>query len=115
MYLSAVKSPVPYLKNLFSYQQIDESEVESIGDNQLAMVNVKNVEDAVKIYKVIRETSPNLVTILTGNSCNINLEPVRRVRRAEVDASNDTSLFFNSSDGQVLLYSSQFPFIKVKN
>lgn len=112
MYLSAVKSPVPYLKNLFSYQQIDESEVESIGDNQLAMVNVKNVEDAVKIYKVIRETSPNLVTILTGNSCNINLEPVRRVRRAEVDASNDTSLFFNSSDGQVLLYSSQFPFIK---
>lgn len=119
VFLSAVKSPVPFLKNLFSYEQIEKTQLESIGDNKLAIVNVKTVEDALKTYKAVRESSPNLVAILTGNSCSFNSERVRRARRAEVDASNEvkineTSLFFNGSDGEVLLYSSQFPFIKVR-
>lgn len=98
-------------ESMSSYNLTMDDDLESVADNQLALVQATDLDKIPEIYSSMRESSPNLIAALTGRSCIYSRS--ERVRRAA--AENETSLFFNSSDGEVLFYASQPPSIKVRN
>ncbi|KAK2575303.1 hypothetical protein KPH14_008152 [Odynerus spinipes] len=62
-----------------------------------------------EIYRNIKESSPNLIGVLTGRSCGYSRS--ERVRRDTDTNSNSTE--FIITEGRVLLYSSELPSIKL--
>ena len=111
IYLPAVESPMSVFENLPSYNLTMDDDLETVADNQLAIVAATDLDRIPEIYNSMRESSPNLIAALTGRSCIYSRS--ERVRRAA--SENGTFLFFNKSDGEVLLYASQYPSIKVRN
>lgn len=81
--------------------------MDSVSEKQLFIMPINNLDIILEIYKTIKESSPNLVVILTGRCCSY-----RRSERIKRDASSDNSTFVVKSN-RVLLYSSQPLSLKV--
>ncbi|CAK9824647.1 V-type proton ATPase subunit S1 [Anthophora retusa] len=102
-YFPAVEKAVNTVEDLPSYNQTYSDYVDSVSDGQLLIMPISNLDIIPETYKSIKDSTPNLVALLTGKSCTY-----RRSERVKRDASgNDASKHFIVSSNRVLLYSSQ--------
>ncbi|CAK9807771.1 V-type proton ATPase subunit S1 [Anthophora quadrimaculata] len=102
-YFPAVEKAVNTLEDLPSYNQTYSDYVDSVSDGQLLIMPISNLDIIPETYKSIKDSTPNLVALLTGKSCTY-----RRSERVKRDSSgNDASKHFIVSSNRVLLYSSQ--------
>lgn len=97
------------VENLPFYNQTYNDYMDSISDGQLLIVPINNLDIIPETYKTIRDSSPNLIAILTGKACNY-----RRSERVKRDIlTNNKDKHFIVSSHRVLLYSSQPLLLKV--
>ncbi|XP_017889542.1 uncharacterized protein LOC108630642 isoform X2 [Ceratina calcarata] len=101
-YFPAVERAVDTLEDLPSYNQTYSDYADSASDGQLLIVPISNFDAIPETYKTIKESTSNLITILTGKSCSYN-SYIRseRVKRETANEKNFTIL-----GDYVLLYSS---------
>lgn len=109
VYLPAVDSPLYAFENLSFYNYSTKVKPELISDGQLVVTRVTDLNAIFETYKTVRESSPNLITVLTGRSCSYGRS--ERTRR-DTSVRDDTSKFLVSTD-RVLLYSSEGLHLKV--
>lgn len=107
-YLPAVQSPLPVFEDLSLYNQSYDDNIDSISDGQLVIKPIITLNTISEVYKPIKESSPNVIAALTGRSCSYSRS--ERVTRAA--AVNNDVVPFNIVNERVLLYSSEFPYIK---
>lgn len=99
-YFPAVEKAVNTIEDLPSYNQTYNDYVDSVSDRQLLIVPISNLDVVPETFKTIKDSSPNLIAVLTGKSCSYRRS--ERVKRESV--GNDTDPFIVSSN-RVLLYS----------
>ncbi|XP_034193902.1 uncharacterized protein LOC117610509 [Osmia lignaria lignaria] len=109
-YYPAVEKAVNTVEDLSSYNQTYNDYIDSVSDGQLLIMPINNLDVIPETYKTIKDSSPNLIALLTGKSCNYRRS--ERVKRADTSA-NDTSDPFLVSSGRVLLYSSRALSVKL--
>lgn len=108
-YFPAVEKAANTVEDLPSYNQTYNDYVESVSDGQLLIVPISNLDIVPETYKTIKESSPNLIAVLTGKVCSY-----RRFARVKRDTStNDTTKPFIVSTNRALLYSSGSLSLKV--
>lgn len=98
------------VEDLSSYNQTYNDYIDSVSDGQLLIMPINNLDVIPETYQTIKDSSPNLIALLTGKSCSYRRS--ERVKRAATSA-NDTSDPFIVSSGRVLLYSSRALSVKV--
>lgn len=96
------------VENLPFYNQTYNDYMDSVSDGQLLIVPINNLDIIPETYKTIRDSSPNLIAILTGKACNY-----RSSERVKRDITNNRNKHFIVSSHRVLLYSSQPLLLKV--
>ncbi|XP_076240622.1 uncharacterized protein LOC143183091 [Calliopsis andreniformis] len=106
-YFPAVEKAVNVIEDLPSYNHTYNDYMDSISDKQLLIMPINNLDIIPDVYKTIKESSPNLIAILTGRSCSY-----RRSERVKRDTPTDNSTFVVKSN-RVLLYSSQPLLLKI--
>ncbi|KAG6795024.1 hypothetical protein HZU73_09474 [Apis mellifera caucasica] len=110
-YFPAVEKAMNTVENLPFYNQTYNDYMDSISDGQLLIVPINNLDIIPETYKTIRDSSPNLIAILTGKACNY-----RRSERVKRDIlTNNKDKHFIVSSHRVLLYSSQPLLLKLEN
>lgn len=97
------------VENLPFYNQTYNDYMDSISDGQLLIIPINNLDIIPETYKTIKDSSPNLIAILTGKACNYRRS--ERVKRNIL--ANDNDKHFIVSSHKVLLYSSQPLSLKV--
>ena len=107
-YFPAVEKAVNAIKDFPLYNQTSTDYTDSIAKGQLLITPVGNLDVIPGLYKTMRDSSPNLIAILTGRSCGY-----RRSERLKRDAPTDNNSTFVVSSQRVLLYSSQRLSLKV--
>ncbi|KOC63704.1 V-type proton ATPase subunit S1 [Habropoda laboriosa] len=109
-YFPAVEKAVNTVEDLPSYNQTYNDYVDSVSDGQLLIVPISNLDIIPETYKTIKDSSPNLIALLTGKSCSY-----RRSERIKRDTpGKDASKHFIVSSNRVLLYSSQPLSLKIE-
>lgn len=102
-YFPAVERAVDTLEDLPSYNQTYSDYADSASDGQLLIMPISNFDAIQDTYKTIKDSSSNLITVLTGKSCSYNSYlRSERVKREAEKVSN-----FIVSTERVLLYSTQ--------
>lgn len=83
-FLPAVVHPLSAIKDLPLYNQTstEDADTDSIPDGQLVIKPVANLDSIFGLYNAIKNSSPNLVVVLTGKSCNY-----RRLERTKRDTT----------------------------
>ena len=95
------------IEDLPSYNQTYNDYIDSISDGQLLIVPISNLDVIPETYKTIKDSSPNLIAILTGKACNY-----RRSERIKRETNNTTESFIVASE-RVLFYASKPLLLKV--
>ncbi|XP_054001568.1 V-type proton ATPase subunit S1-like [Hylaeus anthracinus] len=103
-YFPAVEKAVNVVEDLPSYNQTYDDYTDSKSEGQLSIMPITNLDIVPETYKTIKESSPNLIAILTGRSCSYSRS--ERVKRDTSTLSSNSSAFIASSE-RILLYSSQ--------
>lgn len=88
------------IEDLPSYNQTYNDYVDSISDGQLLIVSISNLDVIPETYKTIKDSSPNLIAILTGKACSY-----RRSERIKRDTNNIE--YFLVATNRVLFYASK--------
>lgn len=107
-YFPAVEKAVNAIEDFPLYNQTSTDYTDSIAKGQLLITPVGNLDVIPGMYKTLRDSSPNLIAILTGRSCGY-----RRSERLKREAPTDNNSTFVVSSQRVLLYSSQRLSLKV--
>ena len=107
-YFPAVEEAVNAIEDFPLYNQTSTDYTDSIAKGQLLITPVGNLDVIPGMYQTIRDSSPNLIAILTGKSCGY-----RRSERLKRDAPVDKNSTFVVSSQRVLLYSSERLSLKV--
>lgn len=102
-YFPAVEKAVNTIEDLPSYNQTYNDYVDSISDGQLLIVPISNLDVIPEMYKTIKDSSPNLIAILTGKACSYRRS--ERIKR-DTDVYNTTGPFIVMSN-RVLFYASK--------
>ncbi|XP_003708609.1 uncharacterized protein LOC100880959 [Megachile rotundata] len=108
-YFPAVEEAVNTLEDLSSYNQTYNDYVDSVSDGQLLIMPISNLDVIPETYKTIKESSPNLIAVLTGKSCSYRR--FERVKRADTDDKEKLQNFTVTMD-RVLMYASRPLMIK---
>ncbi|KAK9294559.1 hypothetical protein QLX08_010866 [Tetragonisca angustula] len=108
-YFPAVEKAVNTIEDLPSYNQTYNDYIDSISDGQLLIVPISNLDVIPETYKTIKDSSPNLIAILTGKACNY-----RRSERIKRETNNTTESFIVASE-RVLFYASKPLLLKLAN
>lgn len=91
------------VEDLPLYNQTYNDYVDSVSDGQLLIVPISNLDVIPDTYKTIKDSSPNLIAMLTGKACSYRRS--ERVKR-DIDADNTTTSFVISG-ARVLLYANR--------
>ncbi|XP_033362038.1 V-type proton ATPase subunit S1-like [Bombus vosnesenskii] len=102
-YFPAVEKAVNTVEDLPLYNQTYNDYVDSVSDGQLLIVPISNLDVIPDTYKTIKDSSPNLIAMLTGKACSYRRS--ERVKR-DIDADNTTTSFVISG-ARVLLYANR--------
>ncbi|CAD1475129.1 unnamed protein product [Heterotrigona itama] len=97
-YFPAVEKAVNTVEDLPSYNQTYNDYVDFISDGQLLIVPISNLDVIPETYKTIKDSSPNLIAILTGKACSYRRS--ERIKR-------DTNEPFLVASNRVLFYASK--------
>lgn len=97
------------IEDLPSYNQTYNDYVDSISDGQLLIVPIGNLDVIPETYKTVKDSSPNLIAILTGKACSYRRS--ERIKR-NTNVNNTTEPFLITSD-RVLFYASKRLLLKV--
>ncbi|XP_012288603.1 uncharacterized protein LOC105704173 [Orussus abietinus] len=110
IYLPGVDLPMLVFEELDSYNWSSKvpDQPESLPNRNVFVTHVGDLDAVPENFKMINESTPSVLAVLTGKSC-IYSRPDRR--RRSVGAENSTD-FIVSTD-RVLLYSKEGPYIKV--
>lgn len=100
-YFPAVEKAVNAIEDFPLYNQTSTDYTDSIAKGQLLITPVGNLDVIPGMYQTMRDSSPNLIAILTGKSCSY-----RRSERLKRDVPTDKNSIFVVSSPRVLLYSS---------
>ncbi|XP_034949970.1 uncharacterized protein [Chelonus insularis] len=111
-FILAVDSPLLVLKTLPFFNKSLDDEVESVSDGELVISKVTDFESLPDKFKMMSESNPNLIGVLTGNSCN-RLERVRRAAVTPEQANEDNPMLISTK--RVLFYVENSPSVKMDN
>ena len=100
-YFPAVEKAVNAIEDFPLYNQTSTDYTDSIAKGELLITPVGNLDVIPGMYQMMRDSSPNLIAILTGRSCGY-----RRSERLKRDTPTDKNSTFVVSSQRVLLYSS---------
>ncbi|XP_011298466.1 uncharacterized protein [Fopius arisanus] len=107
-YFPAVDSPLSVFETLSMYNQSVE-EFDTVLEGQLIFTKATDLDAIAGTFNMIKESSPNLIGVLTGGSCSYSRS--ERVRRAvEVKADNTTEFLIARNESRLLAYADRATF-----
>lgn len=115
IYLPSVESAYSVFENLPNYNVSREETIEAVTDSHLVIVELADLDGIPDMYKVVQESSNNLVVAVTGKACSYsNPEKIKRslpiFERSKRQAKKEE---FIIGGDQVLMYADKYPMIKV--
>ncbi|XP_074108159.1 V-type proton ATPase subunit S1 [Cotesia typhae] len=111
-YVPEVESPLAVLEALQFYNQTVDEDLNSVSNGQLAINRANDLEYVAETFRMLKESSPHLIGILTGKSCQRS-DRIKRAASAEPLAQNGSDPIFHQSE-RVLFYLENPPTLQMK-
>lgn len=109
--MGQVESPFEILNNLPTHNVTMIDSVDYVMNSQVVLTEVENLDSVVKTYQTVKDSSPNVIGVLTGRECKFAVN-----ERSKREDTNDTSAIIiseaNANKG-VLAYIRQGIWMKV--
>ncbi|XP_008559996.1 V-type proton ATPase subunit S1 [Microplitis demolitor] len=114
-YIPEVDRPFMIIETLPFYNQSSDEDLNSVSNGQLVINRANDLDFVFETFKMLKESSPYLLGILTGKTCTLSRPD--RIKRAaataEPLAQNDTDPIFVQSE-RVLFYLEKPPALQMK-